>query len=237
MPGIEAEPLDLLKRSKVFRHLPPARLRAIAAAARVERYRERTLLVQRGASPEYIRYVAEGGVELIQTTSDGREAKLPPHRPGDWATWAGCLVDGPLPHDQWSAPSSVFVAFPKSIVRAEVADNPKALLEAVEIIGRSLRALMGWHFAVSLATDEQRLCQLLFHLGERSRQGGAEQSTATVTQEQIAQLGLGSRQRVARMLRKLEERGLIDMHYGYVAIRSLVRLREYGFEEQPARDG
>ena len=138
------------------------------------------------------------------------------------------MIDAPLPHDLWSSPSSLFVAFPKTLVRAAVNSNPDALIDAVDIIGRSLRALMGWHFAVTLASDEQRLAQLLVHLGERNCEAHADRSTAAITHEQIAQLGLGSRQRVARLLKELERRGLIEKRYGSVSIRSLSRLREFG---------
>jgi CRP-like cAMP-binding protein len=224
------EPLAILQDAKVFRLLPTEVLRDIAATARIERYKERKLLVQRGATPEHIRYVVAGGVEYIQTTTDGREAKVPPHRAGEWASWIGCLTDDPLPHDQWSAPGSLYVTFPKAVVLPAVSGYPKALLEAIDLIAKSLRALMGWHFAVSLATDEQRLGQLLFHLGERSRLEGKETSEVAVTHEQMAHLGLGSRQHVAKLLRKLEERGLVAVRYGKVSIRSLTKLRVFAFE-------
>ncbi len=223
------EPLAILRRSKVFRKLAPDVLRDIATTSRIERFKERSLIAQRGTILSSIRYIVEGGVELSMTTADGREARLPPHRPGDWATWAGCFVDTPLPHDLWAAPSSTMLTLPRQVVRSAVAQNSEAMLETLDSIGKSLRALMSWHFSVSLASDQQRVAQLLFHLAERNRRIGDERSDASVTQEQIAQLGLGTRQRVARLLRGLEAQNLIEMHYATVTVRSLERLREFGF--------
>ena len=209
----EIEPLAILKRARVFKHLRQAALHEVAASARIERYKKRSLLVQRGTAPEHLRYVIEGGIEHVLTTPGGREMK----------------IEQPLLHDQWSAPSSVLLAFPVAVVRSAVSDNPSALLDALAIIGMSLRAMMAWHLAVASVTDEQRLGQLLFHLGERNRQGDSDVTTAHVTQEQMAQLGLGSRQRVARLMRKLEEAGLIETSYRTVSIRSLSALRAFSF--------
>ena len=225
----DIEPLAILMRARIFRHLRQTALHEVAASARIERYKKRSLLVQRGVAPEHIRYVVEGGIEFVLTTPGGREAKIPPLRPGDWAAWPACFIDQPPLHDLWSAPSSVLLAFPVGVVRSAVSDNPTALLEALALISTSLRSLMAWHLAVSSVTDEQRLGQLLFHLGERNRQEGEDKTTAHVTQEQMAQLGLGSRQRVARLMRKLEAAGLIETSYRAVSIRSLSALRTFSF--------
>jgi hypothetical protein len=62
--------------------------------------------------------------------------------------------------------------------------------------------------------------------------GKSGEAKAIVTQAQIAELGLGSRKRVGRLLRKFEERVLIEMHYGAISIRSVSLLRQFGYDER-----
>ena len=216
-PNLDAA--AILQASPVFRHLDASARRDLAALARLERCPQRTLLVQRTEAPASMRYIVSGAVELSLSASDGRTAKLPPLAEGDWATWLGCFQDSPLAHDLWSAPDSVFLAFPTLAVRTAVSASAPALVEAISMIGQRLRALVAWTLASNLVSDEQRLAHLLLHVSENQQAGDA-----SVTHEQLAQLGLGSRQRVGRMLKQLEARGLVECRYGGVAISSCERL-------------
>ena len=219
----------VLGDATVFRRLAPSVLTSLAAAARIERFEERTLLVQRDTQPQFIRYIIEGRADPSTSTEQGRESRLPAHQRGDWVTWGGCLLDGVVPHDLWAGAASVMLAFPNSLVRQAVCASPEALLDVVRLLGESQRALMGWYFALTLVSDERRLARLLFHLKDRDDPVGNDAGSVKITQEEIGHLGLGSRQHIARQLKKLEERGLIETSYGRILIRSVVGLRDLAF--------
>ena len=219
----------ILGEATVFRRLAPGVLAEMAAATRIEHFTDRSLLVQRDTKPQFIRYILEGRADPSTSTPEGRESRLPAHRRGDWVTWGGCLLDGAIPHDLWASASSVMLAIPNSIVRAAVSASPEALLDVVRLLGESQRALMSWHFAVTLVPDERRLARLLFHLRDPDVSAESDAAIVKITQEEIGHLGLGSRQHIARQLKKLEEKGLIEASYGQIAIRSVVGLRDLGF--------
>ena len=224
------ETLSILKGSKVFRHLPLDVLRQIATTARTEHFTKLTIVVHRQSVPQHIRYIVAGGLGTSLTTSDGKAAMLPPDRQGRWAPWAGCFIRTPLPHDLWCMPSSTFLAFPASTVRAALSNNPQALLEAIDMIGTAMRAVIAWALAVHLTSDEKRLAQLFCYISEKrldAISGGIE---TMLTQEQIAQLGFGSRQHVSKILRTLDSKGLVEVHYGHITIPSLVELHKFAFE-------
>ena len=223
---VKADPLAILQAARVFRHLPIDAQRRLAATARIERCDARRLIVSRTAPPEHIRYIVEGAVELLLTSPNGREARLPPMRKGEWATWVSCFADAERSHDLWAAPSSIFVAFPAAAVCAAVRKNPDALMEVIQLIGSRMRALIAWNLNAYLASDEQRLGGLILHFSQAAP-SDRRVLIANVTQEQFAQFGFGSRQRVARLLKRLECRGFIELGYGHISICSAERLREF----------
>jgi CRP-like cAMP-binding protein len=227
--GEQIDPLTILQEATVFRRLPSEVLVDMAAMARIERFPDRALIVQRDTHPKHIRYIIEGRVDSTVSTPEGREAWLPAHRRGDWVTWGGCMLDGVIPHDLWAGASSVMLALPIAFVRAAVCASPEALLDIVLLLGESQRALMSWHFAVTLVSDERRLARLLFHMMDRDGAVGSNAATVKITQEEIGNLGLGSRQHIARLLTKLEKKGLIETSYGKIHIRAVAGLRELGF--------
>ncbi|MDE2364127.1 MAG: Crp/Fnr family transcriptional regulator [Hyphomicrobiales bacterium] len=221
---VEPDPLAILRAAHVFRHLSDAARRSLAATVRVERCPSRTLLVSRTSPPQHLRYVAAGAVEPSLSSPSGREARLPPTRVGEWATWVSCFVDAQWAHDLWSAPGSVFVAFPIPSVRAAVGKNPDALLDVIELIGLRTRALVAWNLASNLASDEQRLARLILHFAPRTDDRSTQ---AEVTQEHLGQFGFGSRQRVSRLMKNLEARGLIEVRYRRITIGSVDKLRDF----------
>jgi CRP-like cAMP-binding protein len=104
-------------------------------------------------------------------------------------------------------------------VRSEVTRYPDALLKVIEHISEVNRFLIGWALGATLQSPERRLAYMLAVLSRRtSRIAGSRQ--ASITQEQIGGLGFGSRQRVARLLQSLEQRGLVETSYGSVFVPS-----------------
>ena len=176
--------------------------------------------------PEHLRYVHRGGIELTFSTIDGRVASLPRIRPGEWATWLGCFRDEPQKNDIWSTPSSVLVAFPVHAVRDALVKNPQALLAVIDLIGDRTRTLVQWTLSANVAAPEQRLARMILAvMTGTGDQGGPSQ--VRMTQEHLGNLGLGSRQRVARLLRKLVQRKLIQAHYGVIYVPSRRKLRKF----------
>ncbi len=79
--------LAILNESRVFAALTQAQRRELSGKARIEHYTERTLLTLRGEMPDYIRYIASGGLDLVLSTADGGYSSLPMFE-GRWAELA-----------------------------------------------------------------------------------------------------------------------------------------------------
>jgi CRP-like cAMP-binding protein len=217
--------LTVLKRSDVFGLLTVDVLANLAGLAKTEHYAHRSLIVPQGRPPEYLRFIVSGSVDLTLSSQDGGVASLP-ITAGRWATWAGAFSRAPLPHEMWSSKAAQFIAFPSQAVREAVAAHPEALLRVIDRMGETMRFLIAWTLSTTLFTPEKRLAYLLFQAVMFSDPSGTANST-TITQQQLAQLGLGTRQRVARLLRVLEKQELIKIDYRSVVIPSRERLRQF----------
>ena len=234
MQSKSPDALAILKACSVFATLGDAQLRELAGKARIERYSERTLLTLRGETPEYIRYIVSGSVDLVLSTAEGGYSSLPMFE-GRWATWLGCFGSEPLVHDLWSSAPATFVAYPTRDVQKAVANNAEALREVIEQVGEWTRFLTGWMLSFAAYGPEKRLVYLLLLASSNACGIAREGQPAAVTQTHISQFGFGSRQKVSRLLRGLADRGLIEMKYGGVVIPSRARLEIFIADETPHR--
>ncbi len=234
MSGKDADPLQVLRSCTVFAGLDETSLRGLAVLARRETHAQRTLLVANRSTPRHLRYVVRGRVDLTLISDDGRAASLPAG-PGKWATWLGCFHPAPIEHEMWSAPGSEYLAFPAAAVRKAVESDPLALMAVIRLIGDTTRLLIGWALASTLFTPEKRVAYALLAIVGSQRANEAA-APMRITQEQIGQMGLGTRQRVSRILKALADKGLVELSYGSVSVASVERLAAFIFGTA-GRDG
>jgi CRP/FNR family transcriptional regulator, cyclic AMP receptor protein len=220
--------LHALRSSPVFRALPESTLAGLAAKAKLERYESRTQLAARGGLLESFRYVVSGSVNLSLSSVEGVSGTLP-ILPGKWATWLGCFMKAPLPHDLWSSKSAVLIAFPLRDVRAVLSQSPDALLRVIDELGEIQRSLVIWNLATTAFSPEKRLAYFLFKAFSGELLVNPDTDATAITQEEIGHFGFGSRQRVARLLRELEGRGLLELKYGAIGVPSLEKLQKFAF--------
>ena len=232
MASIKDEALAVLEKCAVFKAVPAPSLVKLAGLARTEVFENRTLLVANRARPEHLRHVAAGRIDLSLTNAEGQTASLPVGA-GRWATWLGCFHPEPIEHEIWAAPGTRALAFPAREVRQTVSEHPQALMTVIGLIGDTTRLLIGWALASTLFSPQQRLAYMLLSMGGSRN---AEGEAMRITQEQIGQMGLGTRQRVSRILHELAGLGLVSVDYGRVSIPSPDRLSDFVFG-RAAADG
>ncbi len=215
----------VLRNCRVFDSVADEQLLRLSAQARIEEYSERTLLVANRCVPDVLRHVLVGRVDLSLNSEDGRAASLP-IGPGKWATWLGCMLPEPIEHEMWSAAGSRYLSFPSSSVRKAIENDPVALRKVITLIGSTTRLLIGWSLASTMFAPDKRVAYaLLAIVGEGEKAGEA----VRLTQEQIGEMGLGSRQRVSRILHTLQDKGLVEIGYGTVTLPSPKRLAAFVF--------
>jgi len=148
--------LAILNGSSVFAALTQAQRRELSGKARIEHYTERTLLTLRGETPDCIRYIASGGMDLVLSTADGGYSSLPVFE-GRWQSWLGCFGTAPLMYDLWSSAPATYVAFSCRDIQKAIGDNPRALREVLEHVAELTRFLAGWMLSFAAFGPEKRL--------------------------------------------------------------------------------
>lgn len=211
-------PEDILLQSPVFASCDREGVERLARLGRVERFDNPSLLAAQGGTPEVIRHIRKGRVDLLRIAGSGQAARIPIIA-GGWATWLGCLYNQPIEHELWSSADAEYVAFPSTAVRELIESNPKALKAVLAQVGGTLRLMIGWSHAHTLLTKEQQLVFILQAIGMKSADGEGH-DPIRISHEHLGQIGIGSRQLVGRLLEALEQRGLVEVGYGTVRLVS-----------------
>jgi len=223
MPLSKDQIFDLLKSSSVFCDIPEDEISRLSALARQDYFPDRTLLISADTHPEQIWYVLDGSIQTGIFSQSGKLASLPPIARGQWTPWMGCFLDTPLPHEYWCDAQSRLLSLPTKAIRAIAQRHPQIYLKALKTVAGRLNGMISWYLASRLLDPEKQLAYLLAGLYPA---GQTDQYTLTLSLEQIAAMGFGTRQRVARILARLENRGLLQRGFKSVSIfsrRDLVR--------------
>jgi len=81
-----------------------------------------------------------------------------------------------------------------------------------------------WTLSSSVLAPEKRLACVLLMTATRYEGGDGLSRKTTFTQTQLGAFGLGSRQRVGRLLQRLEHCGLVEIQYKQIIIPSMNKL-------------
>lgn len=227
MKQIAVDAAAALGSASVFSTLEDAEIGALAGLARREVFRKRTLVAPAGAMCERLRFIEAGSIEVQLMNADGRQRTLAPIGVGGWATWLGCFHNAPLPHDLWATAGTQCLAFPRSAILDLAQTRPTLYRDALQLVGERMRDLMTLMLSSNAMGDELALAGVLLSTVRTRTPAAGEALAIDLTQEELGQMGFGSRQRVARLLKRLEAADLIAARYGRIEVVDLNKLTQY----------
>jgi CRP/FNR family transcriptional regulator len=213
--------VESLKRVPHFAALPAAELRRLAARCTARALRPGETLFEEGQPCQGLYIIAEGSVDVRQTSLRGREQVFHTEEPG------ATLGEGPL-FDRGGYIATAVATTPARVVflrRADLMDlcrrHPAVALSMLEAMARRLRHFAGIVSDLAFRPIQERVAR---HLESLARSGGAGAVDLKLTQAQLA-ARLGTvRELVARALSQLEEAGIIARRRSRIAIRDPARL-------------
>ena len=213
---------ELLRRVRYFSSLPATELRRLAEQCAPRTLQPGEVLFEEGQPCHGLFLVAEGSVEVGQTSVRGREQVF--HAEGPGAT----LGEGPL-FDRGGYIATAVATAPTRILflrRADLLDlchrHPIVALSILETLARRVRLFAEIVSNLAFRPVPERLAR---YLSMRAGSGAPRTDLEIeLTQAQLA-ARLGTvRELVARAFSQLEESGIITRKRRRVVIRDLARL-------------
>lgn len=226
MPRSEslANDVELLGQVAYFRSLTAAERRRLAARCSDRLLRPGQLLFEEGGPCRGLFIIAEGAVEVRQTSLRGREQVF--HSEGPGAT----LAEGPLFDRGGYIASAVAVAptrvllLPRADLLALCQRHPVVALAMLEAMARRVRRFAGIVSDLAFRSVTERLARYIADAAPgRSVTAGTELDLMLTQTQLAARLGT-VRELAARALLQLEASGVIARKRARIVIRDPTRL-------------
>jgi CRP-like cAMP-binding protein len=213
----------LIATSAWFSGAPDEVLDKLVDAARLKQFEKDSHLWTIGTSYDEVFVIVKGRVRMYAMGLRGREYALADRGEGAWLGVA-CLKDDREPEFAARAlVDSDVLVIPRTAVLEAGRDWPRLyhnLFQDVVDSSRGIFSLLARELFYPLrGRVGLRLMELADEYGEPAE--GGILINIRVSQNDIASLAGGSRQRINRIFRDWEERGLVDSRGEYLLIRSL----------------
>ncbi len=215
-----AVPVLLLKSFPLLRALPEETLCALAAEAGDMAFAKRAVVLKKGTPTPSLCLLAEGRLQAVDFTLDGREVGLYFVNPWEY-TGELSLIDGQAqPEFIIALTRSRIITLPRESVRRAIFATPEAAERMALRLSARLRALSAQRIILGLSNPLQKICaqlQLLVSVSPAASTPEAEAAPGlqirisnAPTHQEIAIMVNTSRETVTRVFQVLQAQGAIQ---------------------------
>jgi len=205
---------------QLFSDVPSEDVRALLAIGRRRTFARGEVVFHRGDPANALHLIAEGRFAVRITTPLGDTATLAVRGPGDAFGELALVSDEP---ERSATVQALEEAETRSVLRDDFErlrrDHPSVDAILVAILAQRVRRLSELLTEAYYLSADARVLRRLADLGELY--GG----TVPLPQEALAELAGTSRATVNRVLRELEERGVVELGRSRIAVKDGERLR------------
>ena len=209
--------------------LPPDVQRALDAVSKYRSVPAGAAILRIGDCGQPVHQLVRGQVIYSSCDSRGRETITASMHAGDWIGLSEVFTEGP-------AMADVIATTPVELRKIARRDFD-ALIDRHPVIARQLLKMFSLRFSAvyRLAQDQRelslkdRLLKMLYLLAFRQNQPGPA-ATIALAQNDLAKMLAASRQTLNRLLRELEDEGLLTLGYRSIHLADRQRiLRHYAW--------
>ena len=195
----------LLQQFPLLKPLPAETLERLAVLAGTQNFAKREVVLQKAGTPKNLCFLAEGRLQGIDFTLDGREVGLYFIDPGDYFAELA-LIDGQAQpeHIVASAPSQV-VMVPGSAIRPILFATPSMAEAVCRRLAQRVRGQVLQRQILGLANPLQRICAQL----ESLMQVHGQRIQKAPTHQEIAIMVNLTRETVTRSFQVLLTKGVL----------------------------
>lgn len=187
----------------------PEEIAEFAGLAREDRYAPGDTVFRIGQAPTRVHIVREGAIELSRVLK-GRRVVLQILLPGDVVGDISVFLRIKVPWDAVAQEDSLILSFDSVALHRLLSERPSLTWRWLHSV--SARVAGFWYRVVELLAGdlEAQVASVLVRRNERG--------LVNLSQAHLAELVGGNRSSVNRILKRLEERGLVKVHYGQVEL-------------------
>ncbi len=224
----------LLGQRRLFRALPEATLREVAARFQPRRLARGAFVFVEGEPAETISLVAAGRVKVVRTTEDGREVILRVLGAGELFGGAGGWGETRYPASAVAQEPSVVLQLPAHEFTRLLSTHPDFALAVIRELGTRLREAEARIRDLQTEPVPRRLARALLRLADRASPAG-DGATVVVrlTRRDLAELAGTTLSTASRTLSAWSQAGIIAAGRERVEIRDLRALRAIAEEDTP----
>lgn len=203
-------------------NLPQEALQDLARQVRLIRFDTNDRLASRGDEIRYAGVIVSGGLRSSLTSFDGHELSMSILRRGAFYGWMGIIEPTLSPWDVYAHSPTELACLYIGEFRAVLQRHPSLMMMVARALNFRLQKAYAHMGNLVLDDLEARLRRTLFMLaGDRTKFTDGDLPSITITQEALGHFVQCSRPTVNKLLRELEDKGLIELGYGVIRIRDL----------------
>ncbi len=199
----------------------------ILSMARMARYARGELIYMLDDPAETVYWIKEGRVSLTNLTEDGREILLEILKPGELFGDIAAIFGS---HYMESA-RAIEIALVYKITRRDferlLSVHPQMLMYVYKRMVARLMKIERRFVNMIYEKVDKRVREAIADIADiRDQAGYRSPIEISVTQQDIANLIGASRQQTSKALKRLENKGIIELKYGSIIVKSPNKLRE-----------
>ncbi len=220
----EYDVAGIISQSPWFQGLPEKALARLAEAARIRSYRKNSYLYTSGEMASEVYCLLSGRVRLLLTSAIGQEYAVTDYDAGTWLGGEFLSGDNPAARlDVQINETASVLTLPRTLVLEIANQHPQIFKSLFSDYMVRFSGLMLLLQGMAFYPLRSRLAGWFIELLEKH---GKEEEAgiyldAHLSQNDLAQLSLGSRQRINKILSEWRERGIVELEGRRYLIRDM----------------
>lgn len=216
-----------ISRSPWFDDLPDVAVQRLAAAARIRSHPKGSFLYNTGDKSGDIYCILSGRIRMLLSSTIGQEYAVRDLVPESWLGEQFLCGDNPTSLDAFVYEETKVLVIPRQTVLEVAEQNPCVYRKLFQHTIERTRGVFLLLHGMAFYPLKSRLAGWILELVEKQGQDvpGGRFLDINLSQNDLAQLSLGSRQRVNKILSEWRERDMIDLKGQGYLIKDIAALR------------
>ncbi|MDP2795483.1 MAG: Crp/Fnr family transcriptional regulator [Sulfurisoma sp.] len=207
-----------LRALPIFHALSDDKLLPIAKVSSLRSVSRHTVVLREGDRTDNVYFVLSGAFKVLVSDEEGREVILSMMGPGDFFGEMGVIDDNPRSATVQAAQPSELVVIAKADFHRFLANSFDVSLYIIRSLVRRLRAADRQIESLALLDVYGRVARRLLDMAERAPDGRLV-VLQKVSRQDIAKMIGASREMVSRVMKDLQQHGLVQELDGLLVLR------------------